>query len=236
MSYHTMTSVADAISSLPTPYPPVSLIKYHKGTSITQPGSILAIDPSSATIQATQCQTFYILSGMVHLRSKAFTGAITATIHPVDYSRGTFRLSDLSYAGWQERRAERVQPKYPTYVEMQHYRKTYHAFLQDISDEGMGILVNEALYPAGRLQPGHRLRLEFQLTAEQAFVSLKAVIVYRVSAGPPLIKYGLQLLPNPIQRNKLQGYVSQRYDEILYELEQEYIRLSDPFRVENQCF
>ena len=236
MSYQTMPSVADAISTLPTPYPPVSLIKYHKGTTVKQQGSIIAIDPISATIQATQHQTFYILSGKIHLRSKAFPGAISATIHPVDYSHGTFRLSDLSYSEWQDRRSERVQPKRPTYINIHHYRKTYHAFLHDISKEGMGILVNETIHPDGRLKPGCKLRLEFQLTPEHIFAGLKGTIVYRMNLGPPMIKYGLQLLPNQIQKNRLQAYITQRYDEILYELEQDYIRTSDPFRVENQCF
>jgi hypothetical protein len=236
MSYQTMTSLADAISTLPTPYSPVSLIKYHKGTTIKQPGSILAIDPKAATIQATQRQTFYILSGKIHLRSGAFPGAICATIHAVDYSQGTFKLSDLSYSEWQERRSERVQSKYPIYIKMRRYRKTYHACLHDISLEGMGILVNEALHPDGRLQPGNKLRLDFHLAPELAFVGLRGTIVYRVKVGPPLVKYGLHLLPNHIQKNMLQTYITQRYDEILYELEQDYIRMSDPFRVENQCF
>ena len=236
MSDLTITSIADAISTLPAPYPPVSLIKYHKGTTIKQQGNIVAIDPISATIQATQRQTFYILSGKIHIRSKTFPGAISATIHPIDYSHGTFHLSDLSYGGWQDRRSERVQPKYPTYIKMYYYRKTYHSLLQDISNEGMGILVSDLIHPDCKLHLGNIPRLEFQLTPEHAFVGLKGTIVYRVNVGPPLIKYGLQLLPNPIQTKLLQTYITQRYDEILYEREQEYIRMRDPFRVEYQCF
>jgi hypothetical protein len=236
MSYQTMTSVADVISALPNPYPPVSLTKHYKGTTLNQQGRIVDINPVSATIQATQRLTFHILLGMIHLRSGAFPGAISATIHPVDFTHGTFHLSDLSYGDWRDRKAERVQPKCPTYINLYFYRKTYRVFMLDICNEGMGILVNKTIDPDGRLRPGVRLLLEFRLTPEHLFVNLKGTILYRKNVDQQLIKYGLHLFPNTNQKTTLQAYITQRYDEILNELEQEYIRMSEPFRVENQCF
>ena len=41
MSYQTMTSVADVISSLPHPYPPVNLTKHYKGTTLNQQGLVV---------------------------------------------------------------------------------------------------------------------------------------------------------------------------------------------------
>jgi hypothetical protein len=231
-----ITSVADAISALPNPYPPVSLTKHYKGTTLNQQGRLVNINPVSATIQATQRMTFHILSGLIHLRSGAFPGAISATIHPIDYTNGTFHLSDLSYGGWRDRKAERVQPKRPTYINMYFYRKTYRAYLEDICCEGMGILVNKTIDPDGRLRPGIKLLLEFQLAPEHLFYNLKGTILYRKSVGQQLIKYGLHLLPNTDQKTTIQAYVTQRYDEILNELEQDYIRTREPYRVDNQFF
>jgi hypothetical protein len=236
MSYQTITSVADAINALPNPYPLVSLTKHYKGTTLNQQGRIVDINPVSATIQATQHLTFHILLGMIHLCSGAFPGAISATIHPIDYTHGTFHLSDLSYGDWRDRKDERVQPKRPTYINMYFYRKTYRAFLIDICNEGMGILVNKTIDPAGRLQPGVKLLLEFRLTPEHLFFNLKGTLLYRKNVGQQLIKYGLHLLPNTNQKTTLQAYITQRYDEILNELEQDYIRMREPYRVENQCF
>jgi hypothetical protein len=236
MFYQKKTTIAELISTLASPYPPVSLIKHHKGTAINQPGSIIDINPVSLTIQATQRQTFYVLSGKIHLRSGAFPGAICATIHAVDYTHGTFQLSDLSYDEWQDRKSERVQPKSPTYIKMNYYRRSYRAFLQDISNEGMGILVNESVDPDGWLQPGKKLLIEFELGPKYLFTGLKVEIIYRKDVGYPLVKHGLLLLPNRIQKNNLQAYITKRSDEILYEMEQEYIRMREPFRVENQRF
>ena len=236
MSYQTMTSVADIICALPNPYPPVSLNKHYKGTTLNQQGHIVDINPVSATIQATQRLTFHILLGMIHLRSGAFPGAISATIHPVNYTHGTFRLSDLSYGDWRDRNAERVQPKCPTYINMYFYRKTYRAFLIDICNQGIGILVNKSVDPDGKLRPGVKLLLEFRLAPEHLFINLKGTILYRKNVDQQLIKYGLQLLPNTDQKTTLQAYITQRYDEILNELEQDYFRMREPYRVEDQCF
>jgi hypothetical protein len=231
-----ITSVADAIRALPNPYPPVSLTKHYKGTTLNQEGRIVDINPDFATIQATQRMTFPILLGMVHLRSEVFPGAISATIRPVDYTHGTFHLSDLSYGGWRDRKAERVQPKYPTFLNMNFYRNTYHAYLEDICAEGMGILVSKKIDPDGKLRPGVKLLLEFRLTPEHLFSSLRGTILYRKDINQQLVKYGLHICPNTIQKTILQAYISQRYDEILGELEQEYIRMREPGRVEDQCF
>jgi hypothetical protein len=229
-------SVVDVISALPDPYPTVSLAKHYKGTTIKQLGRIIDINPVSGTIQVSQRLTFPILSGIIHMLCEDFPGAISATIHPIDYTNGTFQLSDLSYGDWVERKAERVQPKCPTYISMQLHRSSYRAFMIDISSDGMGILVNKTIDKDDRLRPGVKLLLDFQLPPEHLFINLKSTILYRKNVGQQLTKYGLQLLPNASQKNILQSYVTQRYDEILNELEQEYIWMSNPFRVENQCF
>jgi hypothetical protein len=236
MSYQTMSSVADVISTLPNPYPPVRLIKYYKGTALNQQGNIVDINPVSATIQATQRLTFHILLGMIHLRSEAFPGVISATIHPVDYTDGTFMLSDLSYSDWRDRKAERVQPKSPIYINLNLYRKTYHACLEDICDEGMGILVNKDIDPNNRLRPGAKLTIKVRLAPEHLITNLKGIIVYRINVGQQLIKLGLHLLPKADQKKSLHAYIFHRYDEIRHELEQEYFQMSDFYRVENQYF
>ncbi len=236
MSQQPMASLVDAINALPNPYPPVSLIKHYKGTTLNQQGSIVTINPDSATIKATQRLTFPFLDGLIHLCSRSFPGAISANIHPVDYSHGTFQLSDLSYGGWQERRAERVQPKCPTYISMSFRGRTYRAFLEDICTEGMGILASEAIDPAGRLIVGVQLLLEFQLVPETIFKNLKGRIVYQQNVEQQMIKFGLALLPDVDQKIALRDYVLLRQGEIQDELQEEYIRMREACRVEKLYF
>jgi PilZ domain len=236
MSTQPMTSVAEAIRALPSPYPPINLIKHYKGATLNQQGQIVDINPQFATIQATQRLTFHILDGIVHLRSGVFSGAISAKIHPIDYKEGTFQLSNLSYGDWRDRKSDRVQPKYPTHVAMIYHRKTYRALLEDISNEGMGILVNSSIDLHGRLQPGTKLLLEFRLAPWNLLLHLRGSIVYKKQIEQHLLKFGLQLHPNTDQKKSIQVYTMQRHDEILNELEQDYFRICDPCRVEDQYF
>ena len=236
MSNQAMASIADVIGTLPIPYPPISLTKHYKGITLNQQGRIVAISPNSVTIQATQRRTFHCLDGMIHLRSGAFPGAISATIHPIDYTEGTFQLSDLSYGDWQDRRAERVQPKNPIYLTMKFSHKTFRAFMEDICTVGMGILVNSNIDIEGRLRVGGKLLLDFELTPEFPFTRLTGMVVYRQKVGQNLIKFGLHLFPNTAQKIALQNYIIQRHDEILDELEKDSIRMYEPRRVENLYF
>jgi len=236
MSQQAMASLVEAITTLPKPHSQVKLIKYYKGTTLCQRGSIVDFDRDSATIQATRRLTFPVLDGEIHMRSKEFSGAISATIHPVDYSQGTFQLSDLSYCGWKERRAERVQPKCPTYVTLSYCDGIYRAYLEDISTEGVGILADKSIDPDGRLQVFDIPYLEFQLAPEHSFVNLKGMIVYRREVGPDLIKFGLYLYPDAYQKTALLDYVLQRHSEIMRELKKDYYRMRTPCRVENLYF
>jgi len=96
--------------------------------------------------------------------------------------------------------------------------------------------VSKNIDPDGKLRPGVKLLLGFQLTPEHLFSSLRGTILYRKDINQQLVKYGLHLCPNTIQKTTLKAYITQRYDEILGELEQEYIRMHESGRVEDQCF
>ena len=41
MTTQTMASIADVIGALPSPYPPVSLTKHYKGTTLNQQGLVV---------------------------------------------------------------------------------------------------------------------------------------------------------------------------------------------------
>jgi hypothetical protein len=236
MSLQMTASLVEAISTPPKPHAQVELIKNYKGTTLSQRGSIVDFNFDTATIQASHRGTFPILEGGIHMRSNEFKGAISATIHPVDYSQGTFRLSNMSYCDWKERKTERVQPKSPTYVTLSYCDGTYRAFLEDISAEGVGILADGSMDPDRKLQIFDIPFLEFQLTPIHTFVNLKGMILYRREVGPDLIKIGLYLYPDAYQKLALADYVVQRHAEIMRELKQDYLRSTSPSRVENLYF
>ncbi len=236
MFIQSMASLSDAVSALSSPFPRIIMIKRYKGATLSQQSRIIEISPELATIQASQRLTYPVLDGPVHLRSRAFSGAICANIHAVDYTQGTFQLSELAYREWQERRGERVQPKDPTYVEMEMGGETFHACLEDISAEGLGVLLNIQSDPEDQLQAGVKLLLRVRLLPGQTLNNVPAIIVYRRKAELSLLRLGLNIFPDDDQKVILEEYVCRRYDEILEELKQDFNRMREPCRVENLYF
>lgn len=236
MLNETMASISAAIHAMPNPFPRVSVIKHYKGATLTQQGRIIAISQDSGMIQATQRHTFPILEGKIHLRSRAFPGAITATIHPVDFTQGTFQLSDLAYRDWIDRGSERVQPKGAVYVDVDLNGKTTRACLDDISAEGMSILVSAMIARNGRMSQGTRVRLNFELASGLVFTQVPGEVVYLQKTGTRMLKIGLRLILDEQQKQALENYIARRYEEILEEISQNFHRMRDPCRVENLYF
>jgi hypothetical protein len=236
MSNEAMASISAAIHAMPNPFPRVNLIKHYKGATLTQQGRIIAISQDSGMIQATQRLTFPILEGTIHLRSRAFPGAITATVHPIDYTQGTFQLSDLTYRDWIDRGSERVQPKGAVYVDLDHNGRTTRACLDDISAEGMSILVSAMVARNGKLSRGSNVRLSFQLGSKLVFDQVVGEVMYQQKTGSRMLKLGLRLILDDEQKEALEEYILSRYEEILEEVRQNFHRMRDPCRVENLYF
>jgi hypothetical protein len=232
----TTEAITAAFDALPQEDPSLNLTKHYKGITLSEDVRIVDIQPDCATIRASRREIFPCLEGEIHLHSQEFPKSFSGRIHPIDYARGTFLLSDLAYADWKGRNFERVHPKDCIYVNLHHVRGTYRAFLEDISIKGMGILGKIAIDPTNQLEAGLAVMMEFQLTKEDLLDNLAGILVYRQKICPELVKYGLHILPNTHQKRTLKGYISQRRKDILEEINQTYIRSCEPHRIENLYF
>jgi hypothetical protein len=222
--------------ALPPNNPSFSLTKHYKGITLSENVRVVDIRPECTTIQATQREIFPCLTGDIYLHSKTFPQSIAAQIHPVDYAQGIFLLSEFNYSEWRDRSSERVQPKDSVYLKLFHNRETYRAFLVDISTSGMGIMGNKTMDPFNQLKPGEKVEMEFQLNEKYHYSDLIGELVYRHKVGLHLVKFGLELLPTSFQKRSLRRYITHRVDEILEEVNQNYLRSCDPHRVENLYF
>jgi hypothetical protein len=229
-------TITAAFGVLPSNNPSLSLTKHFKGITLSENVQVVDIKPESATIQANQREIFPCLEGNIYLHCSSFPKSVAGQIHPVDYAKGIFLLSDLAYADWKDRSCERVQPKDSVYLKIHHNREIYRAFLVDISTVGMGIMGNRSMDPFNQLKVGENVDLEFQLNEEYSYSDLAGKLAYRQKVGLHLVKFGLELQPNKVQKRSLKRYITQRIDEILEEVNQNYIRSCEPHRVENLYF
>ena len=214
----------------------VKLTRQYKGITLAQEARIVEVTPDTATLQAKSSQRFPLLEGDIHLHNQALPHPVSARVRHINLEQGLMLLSDLAYADWKKRQTERVQPQKPTYVNLIYQRRTYRALIEDISVDGLGILANRNIDPKDRLQVGGKVNLKFQYSPEHAFSNLKGMLVYRQKIGLQLIKFGVHLYPEAVEKLILREIVAWRREEILLELDQIFSQPREPQRIENLYF
>ena len=90
--------------------------------------------------------------------------------------------------------------------------------------------------PNNLLRVGIKVSLNFFLGKDCQFTHMKGMLVYRQKVGQQLIKFGLHLYPDKVQKFVLQKFIIERRDEILDELDQVAIQTREPRRIENLFF
>ena len=196
----TTEAITATFGDLPQKDPSIILTKHYKGITLREDIRVVDIQPDCATIRASRREIFPCLEGEIHLHSQKFCKSFSGRIRPIDYGQGTFLLSDLAYADWKNRSVERVNPKSTIYVNLQHNRGTFRAFLKDISIDGMGILGDKAIDPFNQFDVGEKAMLDFQLSAGESLANLVGMLVYRQKICSELVKFGLNIYPNAHQK------------------------------------
>ena len=227
-----------AIRSLGRQNANLELYKSFKGLTLNQVVCVHEVNPDSITFQASNCKMCAALVGNVHLRSRQFPKTVVARVKDRNCIKGMFVLSDFDYidTDWKRRKHERVRPKKPTYVNLHLRRQSIRTPMDNISVNGMGILISKLLESGRKIQPSSTIKLDFQLPPDYKFVAVKGTIVYLYEMDSVLTKIGIQLHTNVKEARLLGEYVDQRKKEIMEELNQAFNELSKPWGVENLYF
>jgi hypothetical protein len=193
----------------------------YKGIILTQPVRVLGIVPGRVIIQAPDLTICFTLKERIHLHSLAFREIISARLLTVNRVLGKLELADLTMAGWHwnERQSDRVQPRSPIYVYGEHKKELIRASLDNLSVEGMSLMIYKNKAKMVPIDPDSAMRLTLQLPGEEARLDLKGRVVRERQIGR-LDIIGLQLMASKAQEKRIHRYVLARKAEILAELEQ----------------
>lgn len=200
--------------------------------------SFLEAGKSSATFRATDVAMCAAMEGTVYLHNLLFPKPVGARVTHLDLNRGIFVLSNFSYVEteWRERQHERVRPRAPTYVNIHWRGKSLRTPMDNVSANGVGLLIYKLFERGFDIQPGTNIQLDFHLPPSHAFSALKGTVVYLRAIGGSLIKTGIQLFPKTKDAYSLEKYVSHRKREIIQELELAYCEMCKPRGVESLYF
>lgn len=217
---------------------PLKLSKSYKEMLLHQEVTILEAGPDCATFRATDVAMCAALEGNVYLHNLLFPKPVAARVLFRDLNRGVFGLTGFAYVEteWRERAYERVRPRTPTYVSLHWRGKTLRAPLDNVSANGVGLLVYKLIERGFEIKPGTTVHLDFRLTPDHSFSALKGMVVYLRAIDGSLVKTGIQLFPKARETHSLEKYVALRKHEIMQELEQAFCEMCKPRGVESLYF
>ena len=209
-----------------------------RGMMLSQDVKVLAVDSYRAIFQIFDSKSCAALEGRVHLHSQAFSKPVSARLIDLNISQGMFALSDFVYtdSDWTERQHDRVRPQDPVYVSLHCGRETIRSSMQTLSINGMGALACKSIKPDKKIYPNSLVKIDFQITPNYIWESLKGVIVYMHKVQNSFSRFGIRLHPNSKQAQLLERYIYLRKREIMDELDQAFINATSPIGPECQYF
>lgn len=216
----------------------LELTKAFRGMVVQEEVNILDVQQDEATFRVSNTEMCAALDGDVYLHSQLLPKPVRAHLKSLNIRKGKFVLSGFAYTEieWKKRQHERIQPNYPTYVNLHWKGETVRACMENISVNGMGIMVYKLFEKGLEIEPGSNVQLDFQFSADHIYTAIKGTIIYINTIGRFLSTLGIRLFPKIKEARLLEKYIAQRKHEILVELNQAYWELSKPRGVESLYF
>lgn len=235
---HAVDDILSVIKYLGQRNDALKVTKSYRGLVLQQEVNILEVTGNDATLRTTNLEMSAALKGKVYLHSQLFPKPVIAQLKSLDLKKGILVLSDFAYIDneLKKRQHERVRPKHPTYVTLHWKSKAVRECIENISVNGMGILAFKFLEKGMRIQPGSKIQLEFQLSPDHNYTSLKGTVIYINSLDSYLTTIGIQLFPTIRESRLLEKYINPRKQEILEELNQAYWEMIKPKGVASLYF
>lgn len=218
--------------------PVFTLTRSFRGMLFKQNTRIREIQENSATLEVSDARAFAIPGERLYLHNRVFTTPVRARLLDHDFNRGLLILADFENMEneWKERHSERVQPKDPIYITLRHNHKLGQAFIDDISMDGIGLLISDRLQNELDIQAGGKVNMDLVLPPSYRFFTLKGTVLNLHHMNGCLVRLGIRVYPEWMETGLLEKYVSHRRAEILRELDQAVADALEPGGVEKLYF
>jgi hypothetical protein len=212
----------------------VHITSSYKGIILTQPITILKVLPGRVIFQAPEPTLCFTLKERVYLYSPESREIISGRVSNLDPCMGRLELSNLAFTGrcWNERKYDRVQPKDPIYVYVEHKRALVRANLDNLSVGGMSLMGSTDREKVLHTDHDAVVRLTLQLPGENAHLNLHGKIVHARQTGK-LVMVGVQLIANIAMERRINRYAMARKAEILADLKQAYQTICEGPSIQN---
>jgi hypothetical protein len=199
----------------------------YKGMALAQDLHILDIQEGKITLQAPN-QINFLVGDFIFLHSHEIGQTLAARLNEINFRAGVMKLSDVVYLGtpWKERSDTRVEPKEPIMVDVRSGSIAYRACIENLSLNGAGLLAYKVIEKGVPLEPQQRVLIDFEIPPDHRRLVIRGVIANLHLLGDTLVRIGVHILPSLLKKGVLQRYISSRKNEILEELDRNYLEES----------
>jgi hypothetical protein len=217
---------------------PVQLSHPFRGMLLTQEVGLVSLGANDATFQARRSKLCAALGGRVFLHSKELNETIAARVLDLNVQMGRLSLGEFELTGrpWTERVDERVQPRQPVRVALRCEQHTLPTFLENISANGVGLLIYKPQASGLELEKGQPVKLEFDLPGVRARLALSGRVANMIYPASHLALVGVQTFPSVEQARMVDRFIRSRLAEILDELDRVFAEALEPRSVKELYF
>jgi hypothetical protein len=230
VEYHTQNGAFPFLGSGPAKSQCFMLSVPYKGMILSQEVKALRMGQDSGIFQLPNHQICAGIKDLVYLHGSTLARPIVARITELNTQRGWITLSEFqsAYNAWKDRVCERVQPENPVQVTLSCAAQRCRGTLDDLSLQGMGLLIYAPPEKDFQLKRMENLRLEFYLPGDPQVFRLEGSMVFLTQISHTLAKMGLTIRPNRSQRARMATYISVRSIELAQELEMIWMKGQEP--------
>jgi len=218
------------LESIPNSNQPFILSVPYKGMILAQEVKALQFGKDMGVFQLPNQHLCASLKDRAYLRGNTLARPVVARVAEIDPQRRSITLTGFKTSPnpWKERTCERVQPAQPIRVFLTCRGQHCYSTLDDISLNGMGVLIYSSPEKDLILKRMENIRVSFSLPDDPSVYRLDGSMVYFTQMSHTLAKLGLHFEPSRPLRARLDRYIEHRSMELLRELEISWAKEQEP--------
>jgi hypothetical protein len=209
--------------------PPTLAIPY-KGMMLSQEVKLLHRGKEYCVFQAPNQSICSIIKDSVYMHGRGTSSTYIAHVDGINPQRGWIILSRFVFlhSAWRDRLTERVQPDNPMYVSIRCSGQRYPGNLDNLSISGLGVLVYRIAENHCLMETGKNVKIEMPNFYGGQSMQLEGTLVSINHISHRMMKIGIKVYPNNKIIRIMEKYIYQRRNEILNELDTNWLNWNEP--------
>jgi hypothetical protein len=218
----------------------LQLLASYKGIHIKQECRLITHFRETIVLQLIPREPLFLEPGQfVYLGFSNLAGALIGRVHELDLFSGQLAVNVISSSAtlYAMRQSNRVQPSHHQEADIQVSSHRITACISDICSAGVGMMVFKLAEKGIQVNTGEIVKIWLPIIPSEFRKPIKGIVANSTILGSShMTRLGIRLFPTALQARQLTEYVTDRQQEILYEMAAAYQKSMEPRRITDLFF